>query len=268
MTVDFVKISPTENMTIIVTSPVPRVQQASVAEGLMAYAGVYAEQVGFLEESNRSGSCARLQMMGGEFCGNASMSLAAWLARRDGLAEGETAEYPLEVSGAEKTIVCSVRRTGGCYLGSVSMPLPVEIGECSLLPEKKLPLVRFEGIAHVIVPEKLLSGEEAQEKISEWCRALKADAMGILLMDEKGERMRPLVYVAETDSAVWERGCGSGSAAVGAFSAVKAGGDVRMEIVQPGGTIGVEVRTASGNIEEIRISGRVKIVASGEAYLD
>ncbi len=76
MQVQFVKLSPAQNVTILVKDPVPREDQPKIAAGLLSYDSVGGEQVGFLEDSDH---CARmrLQMMGGEFCGNASMSLVA-----------------------------------------------------------------------------------------------------------------------------------------------------------------------------------------------
>ena len=124
MKLNFAKLNPSENMTIIVTSPVPRPQQAAVAEKLMAYGSVFAEQVGFLEEPCLPGARARLQMMGGEFCGNASMSLAAWLAHCDGLADGADRDYPLEVSGADGLVNCRILRRGSAYDGTVAVPVP------------------------------------------------------------------------------------------------------------------------------------------------
>ena len=81
MKISFVKTSPAQNVTVLVTSPVPRDRQAETAAKLLAYDGVGGEQAGFLETPTMPGADARLQMMGGEFCGNAAMSLGAYLAR-------------------------------------------------------------------------------------------------------------------------------------------------------------------------------------------
>ena len=50
MKLDFVKISPTENMTILVKTAVPTEQQLAVGAKLIEYSSVYAEQAGFIEE--------------------------------------------------------------------------------------------------------------------------------------------------------------------------------------------------------------------------
>ena len=119
MEISFVKLSPTQNVTVLATSPVPRAEQPAAAARLLAYDGVGGEQAGFLEKPVHSAARARLQMMGGEFCGNAAMSLSAYLARQDGLADGASEEYLLEVSGAEGLVPCRVERRGDAFMGTV-----------------------------------------------------------------------------------------------------------------------------------------------------
>lgn len=267
MKLRFAKLNPTENMTILVTDPVPRAQHSAVAEALMAYASVGGEQVGFLEEASLPGARMRLQMMGGEFCGNASMSTAALLALKDGLADGAEAVCPLEVSGAEGLVNCRIRREGASFRGTVEMPLPESIVEAELLPGLCAPLVRFPGIAHAIVPEAILGTEAAQARIPALCEELNADAMGLLLTDANFTRMRPLVYVRATNSAVWERGCGSGTAALGAYAAARSGRDAALAVSQSGGTINVRAAWENGAVRRIEISGRVTLEETGESEL-
>ena len=46
MKLRFTKLNPTQNMTIIVDTTVPREAHGKTAAALMDYAGVFAEQVG------------------------------------------------------------------------------------------------------------------------------------------------------------------------------------------------------------------------------
>lgn len=110
MELRFIKTSPTENMTLLIETPVPREKQLAVAEQLIAYGSVYAEQAGYIEEATHLSAEKRLQMMAGEFCGNASLSLAAVLAERKGLAIGEETEVVLEVSGADCPVSCRMKK--------------------------------------------------------------------------------------------------------------------------------------------------------------
>lgn len=268
MKLSFAKMNPTENMTILVRTPVPRELQPQVAAKLMAKNSVGAEQVGFLEKPKLTGVLARLQMMGGEFCGNATMSLAALKACEEGIDDGGERMYPLEVSGASEKINCSITRRGNDYVGAVCMPLPEEIAETELEAGLILPVVRFSGIAHVIVREERMTCAETEKVISRWCRRLNMDALGILLVNEEMNRIHPLVYVRETDFSVWERGCGSGTAALGAYLAWRARANIQTAVAQPGGVISVRVNWSDSGVQEIEITGRVKIAAIGEAFIE
>ena len=268
MEIQFAKINPTQNMTIIVLSSTERAQQPLLAEKLMAYESVNAEQVGFLEEVTRPGAKARLQMMGGEFCGNATMSLAAYFAHRDGLREGETEVYPLEISGADEVLRCDIRKKGNAYAASVAMPLPEKVESVSLPDGRIYPAVFFPGIVHLIVPMDEMDEKEAEAVIAGWCDFLDAEALGILLAKDDFSEIKPIVYVRATGSSVWERGCGSGTAAIGAYLAAKARKDICVSVSQPGGTIIAEAEWKENYLSGIRIRSDVRIAAIGTAWVE
>ena len=167
MEVKFIKASPTENMTLLIETPVAREKQLAVAERLIAYGSVYAEQAGYIEEAENPAAEKRLQMMAGEFCGNASLSLAAWLAQKKNLPIGEKTEITLEVSGAEALVRCEMKREAEHrFLGRVAMPLPqtIEKRAFTLDGERiELTAVVFAGITHILVPASLW-GENAAKK--------------------------------------------------------------------------------------------------------
>lgn len=262
MKLHYAKLNPSGNTTILVTTPAARAEQPGLAARLMAL--LDAEQVGFVESATLPGARVRLQMMGGEFCGNASMSLSALLARDDGLAIGGAARIALEVSGAEGIVQCRVIRTGEAgFTGATAMPLPEGIEEAELPNGARAPLVRFPGIAHWIVPEGTLSPAGAEREIGRLCEGLDVDALGLLMTGADGESMRPLVYVRGTGSAVWEQCCGSGAAALAACAALREGCDAEMRIQQPGGTIAASAKCESGAVREIEIRGPVRMVREG-----
>ena len=271
MEVSFVKLSPTQNVTILVESRVPRREQAALAAKLLAYDGVGGEQVGFLEEPALPGTRMRLQMMGGEFCGNAAMSVGVYLAWKDGLPDGEAMDCPLEVSGADERVFCSILRRGDGFRGTVQMPLPERFAEAELPSDRgrlTLPAVVLPGIVHVIAGRGTgLSREEIERRIREWNKIVRADALGVLRYDEKTGSMEPIVYVPATESAVWERGCGSGTAAIGCWKAHVLGRSYSGTVDQPGGGIDVDVRVEEGRITGLTITGTVHIAASGTAYV-
>ena len=267
MELRFVKMNPTQNMTILVETPVERALQPEIARRLMAGDSVGAEQVGYIESASMPGAAARLQMMGGEFCGNASMSLAALLAMRAGLANGEARKYQLEVSGADSPVNCTVTRSDDVWLGEVDMPLPERARVIDFSDGYNYPTVFFPGIAHVLVDEREMRPKTAEMLAPKWCEQLGVEALGLLLTDDPHTHMRPLVYVRASNSAVWERGCGSGTAAVGAWQAHVSGGDAEVHVVQPGGVISVRAKLRDGIFESVRISGLVAPVAMGTAWI-
>ena len=72
--------------------------------------------------------------------------------------------------------------------------------------------------------------------------------------------MRPLVYVRGSGSMVWENGCGSGSAAVGAAEALRTGNGLQItQVKQPGGVIGVSAEAEDGRILSVQITGQVRL---------
>ncbi|MDR1730918.1 MAG: hypothetical protein LBR61_02375 [Synergistaceae bacterium] len=270
--VQFVKLSPTQNMTILVETPMDRSLYGRVGAAIMAYENVYAEQVGFLERP-AGNAWARLHMSGGEFCGNATMSLAAWLAFQKGYREGEELKIPLEVSGAEEIMECGIRPAGSGYFGTVRMPLPKSMEEIRLPTGKTVKTftaVHMPGITHIIAPLKDMGDDPrgmALENVQKWGEALEAPAFGIVLHDAEACRIEPLVCVRETGSLVWERGCGSGTAALGVYEALRTGKSAALRVAQPGGVIEVKADCRDGVIQNLQITGRVDIVARGTAFI-
>lgn len=261
---------PTKNITALVTTPVPRFSHAAVAAKLME-ALPFVEQTGFLEKPADPTARLRLQMMGGEFCGNAAMSAAVYLAEQDKLPQGEEANYLIEVSGNPGVLCCRIERRDKEFLGTVSMPLPEEIIHLELkLPEfpgaLSVPAVRFPGIIHCIVPADRMTRQTAQSQLPALCDRLKSDACGFLLFDERSTSFTPLVYVASTDTAVWESGCGSGSAAIGAYLSELSGADGDVVLQQPGGSIRVCSHRDGGQIAALAITGQVR--GAGAGHLD
>lgn len=264
----YYKINPTGNITLIVETPVPRESQAAVAAALMELDKT-AEQVGFIEKADSPDAVLRLQMMGGEFCGNATVSAAA-LAKMLELPGTEGDTVTLEISGAEKPLSVAVTHNGERdYSGTVSMPLPESCFTAKLRSEDftcSLPVVRFAGISHVIVNSESIrkynfNVRRAEGIIEGWCRQLGSDALGLMFWDEADGLLNPYVYVSGTETAVWESSCASGSTAVAVYLAVTEGQSKSVSLLQPGGRLSVEVDSRHGIISDIRLSGNANITA-------
>ena len=125
--IDFIKLNPTQNMTILVRTNHPVEEYKRIAAKMMAYDNVYAEQVGFIEKPRNRGTAAHLQMAGGEFCGNACMALAALVASENGLKLHDSTEVVLEASGIDHFVICQVTKHNEAYACKLAMPVPNKI---------------------------------------------------------------------------------------------------------------------------------------------
>lgn len=122
--IDFIKFNPTQNMTILVKTNYLIEEYKHIASKIMSYDSVHAEQVGFIEKPINNKAAAKLHMAGGEFCGNACMALAAFIASEKGLKHNDLAEIILEASGTDKLITCQMKRNLDEYHCLVTMPIP------------------------------------------------------------------------------------------------------------------------------------------------
>jgi len=277
MKLSFIKTNPTENMTVFIMDPMPRSMYIDIAKKVMNYNHIYAEQVGFIEKptSENGEACVRLHMMGGEFCGNAARALAAVMVqRRVPKIRFESGKYivPLEVSGADEVLLCEVVEEGDDnYVTTVKMPLHRGLADTIVQyngRDVQAVWVQFDGIMHMIVDSSQIESKTEFFKIvKDRLKDSKSDAFGIMFYDEQNGCMDPLVYVRPTDSTVWERGCGSGTAAVGIYTAYKSNKGTDMEVKQPGGNIRIKAEWKGNDVVAVYLTGDVKIVAEGTLYI-
>ena len=254
MKLEYIVADPTGNITLLVTTP-PEGERARAAAYLMEREPA-AEQAGFLSLADGG---ARLEMAGGEFCGNASLAAAAVYAQEKGLRAGERLTLPVRVSGTPRPVTASIEALGGgSFSGTVDMPPPVSARMHTFTlggAEYSLPLVSFPGIAHVIAGGGM-PRETAETAARKWCAELSAPALGLMLLDEKEKRMRPLVYVPGADTMFWESSCASGTAAVGAWLSARDGAPRSLGLAGPGGVLTIEADFAE---KVLRLGGHVRL---------
>jgi diaminopimelate epimerase len=278
MNLHFVKMNPAGNTTVYIFDTLPREIHGRVAQVLMKKECLCADQVGFVEEPASPAAAARLQMMGCEFCGNATRALAALLTLRNypniryqkkpDQSGGEfDAIVPLEVSGYEGLIYArvSVDEAGRNIWAETPIPAPLGLETVSLDfsgSVRKGMIVEFPGILHVVLKD-VQPGVEIFEMVRRQLINRKADALGVMFYDEVRGFLTPLVYVASTQTLIWEGSCGSGSAAVAAALAWENQRDISLELKQPGGSLAVDIVYAHGGISQVRLKGPVDFVAEG-----
>ncbi len=255
-----------------------------------------AEQVGFEAEPVMGGDC-RLEMMGGEFCGNAARSLGYLEAFRraesrqdaaaqDGAREesrhiesaadfcsgqhtgGETVIL-VEVSGAKAPVAVTADLSRGTAFAEMPLPLGIETvrvseGDGSI---GRYSVIHMEGIDHLIAQNRQ-PDEDFVKNALEVMTGKNSKACGILFLN--GKEMTPVVYVKSTDSIVWESSCGSGSVACAWYLALEELklGETRgipecrefvQTFLQPGGVIETRVMVQSGRITGCVMGGSIKL---------
>ena len=264
----FYKAVPGGNPTILVLDRVDPAERAPLSRILMGEGHVQAEQVGFLDLGTVP---VRLDMMGGEFCGNACRAAAAVMAREGvGLAPCDMGLCgELSVSGAPGPVRLRVMTEGGeCW---AEMPLPPGLGEGVSEPEAGMGLVRLPGITHLCLDEDRhpFPADFAQAAASLRARfGLAGEAVGCIWY-RLGDpcAIKPVVWVRSTDSTHYETGCGSGSLALALWLGRGQKIPMALSVLQPSGSpVGVLFEDG-GDGPRAWIHGPVALVARGEAFV-
>ena len=258
---------PAGNITIFVMTPLERSQYAEAANQLLEQKKYKAEQVGFVEE--KEDGTLHMQMMGGEFCGNATRSFGYLKSLMD---EKHPALVQVDVSGSESPLDVEVDLEAGT--SRTTMPLPRKIVNLSVPDLGTCPMVCFDGISHMIVKGPRRSDAFVQEVLKAARACETCDAYGIMFLEPSGDgmekcyRMTPVVYVVETDSLVWESSCGSGSMACAVYLADrKADGTYVYVLRQPDGQIEATVIRREGKTVQCKMGGKVTISGELEAEI-
>ncbi|MBR6005888.1 MAG: hypothetical protein IK063_06670 [Clostridia bacterium] len=241
MRIDYYTANPTGNITLLAETPAEKRDYKTIADRLMAL-NPRAEQAGFIG-FNENGFF--LNMAGGEFCGNASMSAAAVFAQKQGINPGEKRVVTLRVSGAEEPVNVSVKADeSGAYECEIQMPPAKRITEREFSFEGKkyaLPVVESEGISHIIF-EGEMQKKTAEKAVVQWCDELNAGCLGIMFADFEKNTISPLVYARDAGTLFWENSCASGTTAAGLYLAEKTGRDVDIALSQPGGALRIKTQ--------------------------
>ena len=248
MKFDYILADPTGNITVLVRTPYTDDTRSVIIRESFEKEPT-CEQVGFIMPG--SDNIIRLEMMGYEFCGHASLSAAAWHALQHGLKCGQETVVSVDSSGVDDLLAVIVRRIPDrsgkpAFEGTVSMPVP------EVRSFNGYPLVQFSGISHLIVPAADISTEEAEHAVKQYTQELAVPALGMMLCSEYDKlvsgdpsaetvNIRPLVYVPGSDTLFWEHGCATGSTAVGFYRSQTGISCSSTTIKQPGGIIHVDV---------------------------
>ena len=231
-----VMANPAGNRTAIVRSGVPKADRQKVAEAIMADPALKAEQVGFETRPLYGGSLGRLEMAGGEFCGNAARSFGYLLCT-----EREIDHCKIEISGTREKleVICDLERE----TAAAQMPMPDLIEMAGDEADQLYPIVISRGISHMICQDREFDEAFARRMIDKFGK--KYSAFGVMFVS--GDVLTPVVYVKEPESICLESSCGSGSLAAAWFlTRNKEDGFHSYSFEQPGGTITVNMAKRQG----------------------
>lgn len=245
-------LSPAGNVTAMVLGAVAPERRAALAERLLALPELHIEQAAFLVPPQQGGEI-RLEMMGGEFCGNALRCAGFYQALRRG--ERGKCCVMAEISGADGVLPVMVDVAQGT--ASTTMPLPVSVAALDW-PEAPVHRVTFEGITHYVVDRAEPDDALVQRAIRD---AAQPPAVGVMFFNRATGAIRPVVYVRQTDSCVAETSCASGSTAVAVvLSEALRDGITEIGVGQPGGDLEAGVRREAGRVTGLSIGGPVTLV--------
>lgn len=233
MNIDYYVINPTENITILVETPVKKELQPFVASELLRREK-RGEQVGFIEKSDEYDICVR--MAGGEFCGNAAISAAALYLKENPF----KSEISVYLSG-KSVLVKPIQNSHSKFKFSAYIQNTALVGDVSFETankQYKFPLVSLEGISHIIA-EKSFVDFDPEKAVKQICNDINTSALGIMMLEKSTNTLTPLVFVPESNTLYWENSCASGTAALGAYLFYETGKKVSLDVNEPGGTLNI-----------------------------
>ena len=188
-------------VTAVVVTKVPRLKQSDVSKMILKK-NKTTEQVLFIE---RYPNKYRLQMMGNELSINGSLAGLFVLEKAYNIKK-----IKVEISGLDLPIKATIcNNTTEAYF-----PL-------SIFKQYKSKTVSLAGISYLLIPLNRSVPEFIQKSkllLKVKAKTLTIPAMGIIFF-KKGY-IKPLVYVKDTNSFIWESACGSGSLSYYIYSGI------------------------------------------------
>lgn len=206
-TFNYFRANPCGNITGFVVAPVYPGYRKAYTDCIIEQIDKDVEQVGFISPAYE-GAPLRMDMMGGEFCANATRAYGLYSAGfydTDGLVDIE-----VYVSGHQGTtdVIADVKNQ------KAYVALDAPIGRENLtIDGKDCTLIKLHGISHLVVEV-----EEGRDFVDKALEVLKKDhkdeAYGVLFFNKDKLKMIPYVYVEGSETLFREGSCGSGTVAV------------------------------------------------------
>lgn len=253
-TFNYFRANPCGNITGFVVAPVYPGYRKAYTDCIIEQIDKDVEQVGFISPAYE-GAPLRMDMMGGEFCANATRAYGLYSAGfydTDGLVDIE-----VYVSGHQGTtdVIADVKNQ------KAYVALDAPIGRENLtIAGRDCTLIKLHGISHLVV-----EAEEDRDFVDKALEVLKKDhkdeAYGVLFLDKEKLDMIPYVYVEGSDTLFREGSCGSGTIAVVNYlesDIEKLDEDYKIAIKNPAGELEVFVYEFEDG-KKLCVGGKVEL---------
>ena len=256
-------ISPAGNNTALVKGIVKDFQIKKRLNDIIMKKFPNVEQVGFYDFVKKK-NLGKLEMAGGEFCGNALRSIAYLLLK------GNKGGVRFNVFGVNQMLCAGIKRNKTAY---AQIPIKKNLKSVSEI-EPNLYLVKIEGITHLIkkTPQKLSvkSAKFKAKKLLQKTGLLNSiPASGVMFIrspnSNRKYEIQPIVWVRDIKTFFYETACASGTAAVGMWSvSKKKEKQITLSVKQPSGKyLQTTVTKNNQEFQETYIDGPIKILKKG-----
>lgn len=273
MKITYIKADASGNTTAMVKGSFDRADYAKISAAMIEKRELGIEQVGFIEKPENKTSKARLQMMGGEFCGNALRSFAAYLLLSDKYAPTSgMVRVPVEISGNEGTMyVLVVPGEKKRCLSMADMPLPTRIIHDENRFLGRISIVEFEGIVHIVIWDDIAPDDKyiipAKEILAKY--SIEKPCIGLMFFKKEEKKLTPIVFVEAAKTAVYESSCGSGTAAVVcALSSMLQASIPELIIKQPQGELSASATVENGKLINCGLTGEIFLYDEKEIEIE
>lgn len=211
------------------------------------------EQVGFLSQRSY-----RLEMAGGEFCGNATRCATFYYLR------GQTGKINLKVSGVSNKLTAGVDRKGNVW---AQMPIYKNLNK--IKTSNSYTIVPLQGIIQVITelnfsPAVKSLKNRAKNILKKFKLLTTTPAAGVIFTQQQRKiiKIYPIVWVRDIKTFFYETACASGTAAVGMFESITTKKkNITLLIQQPSKFfISVSVKRQQNTFSSVIINSSIKIL--------
>lgn len=252
-------LRPGGNDTALVEGIVNKTDRKAINNSLMqSFPNV--EQVGFYKYDAKN-SKAVLEMAGGEFCGNATRSLAYLLLK------GNIGELSIDVSGTKRPLKAGIKQSSTAFS---YMPIYQDFNSVQEV-NKDIYLVEIEGITHLITAKPANSTPDelkqlAKGLLGQYGLLYSRLASGVMFVSENRKNnsifMEPIVWVRDIETLFYETACASGTTAIGLWKSTQdRNSKTQLDIEQPSGQmIRVTVEKDSKSFISAVIDGSVALL--------